>query len=1001
MNIDKPIRTITEIKKGADKEMRKAIKLLQTALCVPENFPKELCDNLLIKEAQLILGIRIVMCKGYDVINAQFFIEENVKFYNNDTPVEKQETTLFDNFNDFFIYLQGDIYNNACYFGYDFSKEEIEQYNIDITQLTRTALIDYTINDFTLSPTKDERNQIRKANSTHTALKKWIELLAACDNYEQFKKLLGHIYRSPIAVKYLNILLCNYAYNNPEKSFPIIMEHINNTLSYPLEETMCFICNPQSILSAYSNRYYAPSTAKNHKYDLKKFITNLQSGRQQIKTESYYDKDIGFYVYKIQTTFNESPITASKCFDNFDDFAAFMNNDLSDCNLFHAKIPDLDTSKFIYNDDTVWPVGNLNDLCYIEEKGYNRFYKHFYVKQYWVNSNNRIFKKYKHTFKYFFDFAYFLHNDLSQANLLFCDGLANIKDFTPFNFDNAVMRSEIKRKANLGFTTLTLPPVTEHQYPSNNELQTSAELIAQRQPSAQSDELEYNKIYYVSDLHLLHRLHLNKCITEEDIDYTIQNLILSILPRPFNYKSKMLLIGGDTSSDFNIFKRFVYWLKQYIKPHQQNFQVIFTLGNHELWEFTNHSLNSIVEKYRILLNKFDMHLLQNNLLYATGTGIEEITEKELETISSDALFNRVKMASTIIFGGLAFAGKNNNFNANQGIYRKTLSRQQEIEESAKFEALYDKICKNIPDKNVIILTHTPKTDWSGNSTLQKKYVYVSGHSHKNYFYDDGDYRIYSDNQIGYFSNTISSKFFYLDKKYDIFERYADGIYEITADEYRNFYRGKNIQMTFTRPFHKLYMLKKNGYYMFVLQYDNGDLYILNGGNIKKLHLKSIEYFYNNMDKEIDAIQTPFKQFTKFQTEISDAVKAFGGSGNIHGAIVDIDYNNHIYVNPIDLTVTPYWAATMTYKIAYPSIPSLLKAQCPGLYLSYKRLENESTARQLIINNKLKIKEEEFYPDTDIYQASMQVKKMQRLNSNILTIWTDISTKKLSDKTNNS
>ena len=185
MSIDKSIRTIAEIKKCADKETRKAIKLLQTELCVPMNFPKELSDNLLIKEAQLILGIRTVMCKGYDIIDAQFFIEENVKFYNNDTPVEKQEITLFDNFNDFFIYLQGDIYNNACYFGYEFSKEEIEQYNIDITQLTRTALIDYTINDFTLSPNKDERNQIRKANSTHTTLKKWIELLAACDNYEQ------------------------------------------------------------------------------------------------------------------------------------------------------------------------------------------------------------------------------------------------------------------------------------------------------------------------------------------------------------------------------------------------------------------------------------------------------------------------------------------------------------------------------------------------------------------------------------------------------------------------------------------------------------------------------------------------------------------------------------------------------------------------------------------------------------------------------------------------
>ena len=61
---------------------------------------------------------------------------------------------------------------------------------------------------------------------------------------------------------------------------------------------------------------------------------------------------------------------------------------------------------------------------------------------------------------------------------------------------------------------------------------------------------------------------------------------------------------------------------------------------------------------------------------------------------------------------------------------------------------------------------------------------------------------------------------------------------------------------------------------------------------------------------------------------------------------------------------------------------------------------ESTTKQLITNNKIKIKETEFYLDTDIYKASLQVKKMQRLDSNILTIWTDISTKKLSDKTNN-
>lgn len=1001
MSIDKSVRTITEIKKVADKEIRKAIKLLQTELCVPINFPKELNNNILIKKAQLILGIRTVISKGYDVINTQFFIEENVKFYSNDTPTEKQETTLFDNFNDFFFYLQGDIYNNACYFGYNFSKEEIEQYNIDITQLTRTALIDYTIDDFTLSPNKDEQNQIRKTNSADTTIKKWIEQLATCENYEQFKKVYSRMRRSTIATKYEDMLLCNYAYSNPAKNFPIIMEHINNSFSYPLEETLCFIYNPHSVLSAYNNQCYAPTTAKNHKYDLKKFITNLQSGRQHIKTKSYYDKDIGFFIHKIQTQYNYNYLTAYRCFEHFDDFASFLNNDLSNCDLLYAKVPHLDPSMYISNNDTVWPVESLNDLHYIIEKGYNRSRKHFYVNQYWVNSNNCIFKKYKHVFKYFFDFAYFLGNDLSHSNLLFCDGLSNIEDFSPFNFDNAVMRSEIKRKVNLNFITLTLPPTTEYQYALDNELQTSAELSILRQPYHWSEELKYNKIYYISDIHLLHKLHLNNCITDEDIDYTIQNLVNSIFPRASEFQSKMLLIVGDTSSDFYIFEKFVYWLNQHLTTYRTKPPVIFILGNHELWAFPNESFNDIAEKYRALLNKYNMHLLQNNLLFITDSDINEITEKELETISSTDLFSKVKTARAIMFGGLAFAGKNNEFNADKGIYLKTISRQQEIEESKKFENLYNKICKYIPDKRVIILTHTPKVDWSGNNDLQKGYIYINGHSHKNYFYDDGEYRIYSDNQIGYFSNNIASKFFYLDNDYDIFERHTDGIYEITADEYRNFYHGKNIPMTFNRPFYKLYMLKKNGYYMFIMEYDSGDLYILSGGNIKKLHLKSVEYYYNNMDKEINAIKIPFKQFTKLLTEIAEAVKSFGGTGKIHGAIVDIDYYNHIYVNPFDLTITPYWAENIINKMAYPSISALLKARCPNLYITYKKMDNNDTNKLILAKNTTTIKEVIYYPDTDIYRASREVKKMQRLHSNILTVWTDSSTKKLSDKTNNS
>ena len=42
--------------------------------------------------------------------------------------------------------------------------------------------------------------------------------------------------------------------------------------------------------------------------------------------------------------------------------------------------------------------------------------------------------------------------------------------------------------------------------------------------------------------------------------------------------------------------------------------------------------------------------------------------------------------------------------------------------------------------------------------------------------------------------------------------------------------------------------------------------------------------------------TPYRNALK---TISKEIRAFGGNGNIHGCIIDIDFFNHIYVNPFD------------------------------------------------------------------------------------------------------
>ncbi|MCM1054546.1 MAG: hypothetical protein NC394_03390 [Bacteroides sp.] len=370
--------------------------------------------------------------------------------------------------------------------------------------------------------------------------------------------------------------------------------------------------------------------------------------------------------------------------------------------------------------------------------------------------------------------------------------------------------------------------------------------------------------------------------------------------------------------------------------------------------------------------------------------VKMIPYEELQHMDKEQLKDRLQCTRLVIFGGIGFSGYNEEFNANNGIYRSTLDRADEIEETQKFEEMYKYLTPYLKNKNVIIFTHMPKGDWRKEDDRHcSKFVYVSGHTHRNEFFDDGDYRLYSDNQIGYHNKNPHLKSFLIDYDYDCFDDYKDGIYEIPASQYRDFYRGKNIQMTFTRET-SLYMLKKNRYYCFILQGQNGSLSILNGGSLSKLDKKDIKYYFNHMDEVISHIDTPLTKYMSVLRQISKQVKDIGGDGNIHGCIVDIDFYNHIFVNPEDLTITGYWAHDIIKKLVYPDILSLIEKQCPLLYKNYLKLLESDDKTQLTImkqSNNISARQKE-YSDTIMYTASRKVKKMQRLTSNILTVWYD-------------
>ena len=189
-----------------------------------------------------------------------------------------------------------------------------------------------------------------------------------------------------------------------------------------------------------------------------------------------------------------------------------------------------------------------------------------------------------------------------------------------------------------------------------------------------------------------------------------------------------------------------------------------------------------------------MYLLHNDLLYldvnnSNGYYQEEYHQlcfHDICALTDSEINERLKKARYVILGGPAFSGYNTEFNADNGIYRNAIDRIEEVLQTKTFEELYTRLSPILRKKNAIILTHTPKNDWCHDPDLEEGFVYVSGHTHRNAFYDDGAIRLYADNQIGY-KKPIKFKHCIIGRVHNPFIDYDDGVFQINLLQYEQFH----------------------------------------------------------------------------------------------------------------------------------------------------------------------------------------------------------------------
>lgn len=975
-------------------EVKNIIRELKRGYLSIRNVPEEFALDINIVRTERNLGLRKSNHRGFDVIEQEFFVEEDwiYKTSSNEN-ISKQYKMTFKSFKEYYEFLDGDIYENACYYQYNFDDKISKMFKLDINKLReKKCFINETIDEYSDILTQSEIDSYRDCEKlTKRFCKRWIEKFNMCNTYEEFKKVCNNYERSKKNI-YISFFFFQYAFydRQDKKRLSVIMEYLSNDYwaSDSIAQELCLIYNPSDVIEKYNFSQGASATNAKRKKKVKEFVDDLEYGDIKKEVRGYFDKLTHYYCEetKVCRYIKDRGIKVFQAFETFDEFIRYRNGDLRNCDLSDAIELDVDFSQYLIDNTTKLPIRKNANLDYKVKKTYDN--KKFFVEQFWYNQNDQIVKKYLHTFEYFFDFVAFLKGDLSEANLIFCTGMKNLSDIKDINLQNAKLTSNLCELFHVAYKKYNYNKnlISEFSLIEKNEKDTTLILQALREKN------EYNKdsdrISYISDLHLMHRIKNAGCKSKEDVIYVMQNIINNIVDE----SGLLTLIGGDISSEFSIFELFVKMLRKSTNKNErtENNKYIFILGNHELWNFPEMSIEQIVQKYRNLLENYGMYLLHNELLYEEYYKIGIISYNELMQLDTSSILEKVRTSRWLILGGLGFSGYNKEFNANNGIYRNVVDRNVEIQESKRFEKLYNKLLNLLSKKNTIIFTHTPKKDWCIDESYHENFVYINGHTHRNIFFDDGIKRLYADNQIGYKNENSHLKSFLIDRSYDYFIDYKDGIYEITGLDYMDFIRGKNLPMSFNRNINILYMLKKNGYYCFINKTKQGSLSILNGGCLKKLDKKDILYYYNNMDAMVSLIENPLDKYTIYQENIANEIKKIGGSGKIHGCIIDIDFFNHIYVNPMDMTITGYYANDMIDKIVYPDVPELLKQECPALYSKYLNLIESEKQNLLIakqITNEIKPLPET-YLKTDIYEISREIRKMQKLNCNILTTWYD-------------
>lgn len=301
--------------KPPSKSVEKIIKKLKNSEIDCFSVPERYQNNKNIIDVERELGMRKLGRRGYDIIRNVFFAEESLS----NGSRTKEEISYFNDFESYAIYINNEIYDNACYYQCDISKIKMK---VDYDKLyERKFFVENTIDDYTASPTNEEIRLYDKGEQIKKQCKIWINKFNNCSTVDEFREVEQNYRESKLATEFgeskYSYWECNYSKKfflwqyifsalNDKKRFDILMKYM---LDYICERNLvreiCFLFNPDDVMEAYAFTDGSKQSINKEKKRLKDLVTVIKNGRIDKDVYAFFDEISHYYCEKCVYTLQE------------------------------------------------------------------------------------------------------------------------------------------------------------------------------------------------------------------------------------------------------------------------------------------------------------------------------------------------------------------------------------------------------------------------------------------------------------------------------------------------------------------------------------------------------------------------------------------------------------------------------------------------------------------------------------------------------------------------